>query len=140
MPENIHIKKVNGKTYIRCPVRKKWLVLTPEEQVRQYMIERLTGQYGYPLKYLSAEKTLTLHELKKRYDIVVYDRHLKPVILVECKAPDVILDDKALKQIAIYNLKLQVPSLAVSNGRHTYFFEVSGTEVRQVADLPGYTG
>lgn len=136
MAENINIKKENGKTYIFCLVRKKWLVLTPEEKVRQFTLKKLIEVYHYPLKYISAEKMVKVHDLKKRYDIVIYSQYLQPQILIECKAPDILLDEKTLKQIAIYNLKLQVPYLMVTNGHTEHCFEVKDGEVKQIKRLP----
>ncbi len=136
MAENINIKKENGKTFILCLVRRKWVVLTPEEKARQFTLKKLLELYHYPLKYISVEKMLVVHDLKKRYDIVVYSKDLQPKILIECKKPEIILDEKTLKQIAIYNLKLQVPYLMVTNGNHEYFFEVKDDEVKQIKDLP----
>jgi hypothetical protein len=138
MAENINIKKENGKSYIFCRIRKKWLILTPEEKVRQFTLQKLIEYYHYPEKFISTEKTLTVHGLRKRYDIVVYNRDLQPIILVECKAPAIMLDEKTLKQIAIYNLKMQVPFLMVTNGNKEYYFAVENIEARQISELPSY--
>jgi YHS domain-containing protein len=121
MTENINIKKEHGKTYIFCRIRKKWLILTPEEKVRQFTLQKLIGHYQYPEKFISAEKTLTVHGLR---------------ILVECKAPAITLDEKTLKQIAIYNLKLQVPFLMVTNGNQEYYFAIENNATKQINELP----
>src|SRR5690606_10346837 len=72
------MKTENGKDFVFCVVRKKWLVLTPEEWVRQNFILALTQLYHYPLSLVAVEKRIQIHELTKRFDIVVYDRNIQP--------------------------------------------------------------
>jgi len=132
------LKKVDDKTFIFDIVRKKWIVFTPEEQVRQYCIRYLTATLLVPLSFISVEKSLTINGLKKRYDIVVYNKMLKPVLLAECKAETEVLDEKVCKQIAIYNLQLQVPYLWISNGIKNYYFSLNENKILQIPALPFY--
>lgn len=132
------LKKVDDKTFIFDIVRKKWIVFTPEEQVRQYCIRYLTATLLVPLSFISVEKSLTINGLKKRYDIVVYNKILKPVLLAECKAETEVLDEKVCKQIAIYNLQLQVPYLWISNGIKNYYFSLNENKILQIPALPFY--
>ena len=108
-----NIKIANNVKYILCAIRKKWIVLTPEEKVRQYILQVFINE-GYPQKYISVEKMLKVNDLSKRYDIVVFNRQLQPKILIECKAEFIDISEKTLRQIATYNTQLQVPFYMVS--------------------------
>ncbi|MBK9329313.1 MAG: type I restriction enzyme HsdR N-terminal domain-containing protein [Sphingobacteriales bacterium] len=132
------IRIANNKKYILCVIRKKWIVLTPEEKVRQYILHQLIHEQHYPLQYISVEKTLKVNELCKRYDIVVYNQSLEPKILVECKAEFIEIKEKTLQQIATYNLKLNVPFLMVTNGKISYRFEVKEGNSVQISGFPPF--
>lgn len=98
------------------PLRRKWLVLTPEEWVRQHVLNYLAQDEGCPSSLTSLEHTISLNGLSKRADIVVHDRMGKPLLLVECKAPSVRMDQKVFEQAARYNLVFRLPFLLVTNG------------------------
>lgn len=98
------------------PLRKKWLVLTPEEWVRQHVLNHLVHDLNCPITLVSAEHTIVLNGLTKRADLVVHGREGRPLLLVECKAPHVRMDRKVFEQAARYNLVFRVPYLLVSNG------------------------
>ena len=98
------------------PLRKKWLVLTPEEWVRQHMLNHLIQDLSCPASLISLEHTISLHGLTKRADIVVHDRAAKPLLLVECKAPHIKLDQRVFEQAARYNVVFRVRFLMVTNG------------------------
>lgn len=134
IPPNIRV--ANNTKYILCAIRKKWLVLTPEEKVRQFILHRLINEQGYPQKYISVEKTLKVNELSKRYDIVVFNRALEPKILIECKAEYIELKEKTLQQIATYNTKLQVPFLMVTNGNTSFLFLIKDETSTQINGFP----
>lgn len=133
-----NIKTANNTKYILCSVRKKYIQLTPEEKVRQFTIQLLVNNLQYPLKYISVEKTLTVNELKKRYDIVVFNRSLQAKILIECKAEYIELKEKTMLQIATYNTKLQVPYLMVTNGNSYFYFEIKDETSVQINSLPKF--
>jgi hypothetical protein len=133
-----NIKTANNKKYILCAVRKKYILLTPEEKVRQYTLHVLVNEYQFPLKYISVEKTLRVNELKKRYDIVVFNRALNPKILIECKAEYISIKENTLQQIATYNIKLQVPYLMVTNGNNHFYFQIKDETSVQINNLPLY--
>jgi type I site-specific restriction endonuclease len=97
-------------------VRKKWLVLTPEEWVRQHLLNYLIVVKKISPSSIAIEKTLQLNDLKKRYDIVVYSRDLKPYLIVECKAPYVELNSLVVEQALRYNLTIKAELLMISNG------------------------
>lgn len=103
--------------YVFDAIRKKYILLTPEEWVRQHLLHFLMHNYGYPRSLISVEKQLMLNTMRRRTDIVLYNRLGKPALIVECKAPSVPLSQATFEQIARYNLTLRVPYLWVSNGR-----------------------
>ena len=97
-------------------IRKKFVALTPEEWVRQNFLKYLIAEKGIPLSLIAVEKALRLHGMLKRTDIVAYDRNGKALLLVECKAPGVKIDQKVFDQAAMYNMKFRVNYLVVTNG------------------------
>lgn len=116
----IQVKKENQKTLIFDPIRKRYLVLAPEELVRQMVIQYLIREKNFQPTRIGVEKGLKVNSLSKRCDILIYDQNMTPLILAECKAPGVAIDEKAFDQIARYNLPLQVKYLLVTNGINTY--------------------
>ncbi len=117
---DLRLKKENGKTLIFDPIRKKHLVLAPEELVRQLFLQYLIQDRSYSASRIRTEKGIRVHELYKRCDILIYDKTPSPFLLVECKAPAVKITQAAFEQIARYNLPLQVKYLVVTNGIQTY--------------------
>ena len=101
-------------------IRKKWLLLTPEEWVRQQTLHHLIDNYGYRKNLFSVEKQLQWNGLKRRSDIVYYNSAGAPQLLIECKAPEVALQQNAFDQAARYNLALQVPYLAITNFKQSF--------------------
>ena len=117
-PYQPKIKKENKKELIFDEFRKRWVVLTPEEWVRQNFLQYLTQIKKYPASLIAIEKEIKLGELKKRFDIVVYDSHTKPWMIIECKEMNVALDRSVLDQVLRYNINLQVPYLVITNGSY----------------------
>ena len=101
-------------------VRKKKVALTPEEGVRQWLIDELSQNYGYPLNLMCCEYAIDLNGVKYRGDLVVLDKKLNPVLIAECKAPGVKISKNSFKQILRYNLSLKVNYILVTNGLETY--------------------
>lgn len=141
----IHFSKYNFKItadgeqqMIFDIIRKKNVVLTPEEWVRQHIVHYLINDYGFPKSLISLEKQLVLNELSKRTDIVLYNQLASPCMIVECKAPEVKITQKTFDQIARYNLTLQVPYLWVSNGKTNFVCHVdlSKRKVHFLETLP----
>jgi hypothetical protein len=120
----IKLENRNGMPSIWDHVRKKWLQLTPEEYVRQHFIHFLISTHKYPASMISVEKGLDVLRLAKRTDIVVYDNSGAPFLLIECKAPQVTIDQWTLEQVSAYNLTLKAPYVAVTNGLRHYFFKI----------------
>lgn len=113
---NIKIREVDGRREVFCLVRNRFVALTPEEWVRQHMLQYLHFQLGYPLELIQVEGAITLNGMTRRCDIVVYDSQVRPYIIVECKQETVSLTQKVLDQASRYNLVLQVPYLCLTNG------------------------
>jgi hypothetical protein len=117
------IKSSENKYFIFDIVRKKYMVLTPEEWVRQHMIHYLIVAKNYPISLIAVEKKVTVNKLTKRTDILVFNSKGTPHIIVECKAPSIKITQDAFDQIARYNLKLEANYLIVTNGlTHFYSF------------------
>lgn len=114
------LKEEGGKLYILDPSRRKYIMLTPEEWVRQNCLHYLRDVKKYPISLLAVEKGIRINNQNLRYDIVAYNKKAKPILLVECKAPEVKIDQTTFDQIAVYNLELNVPFLLVTNGIDHY--------------------
>lgn len=110
------INTSNGKRVIFDCLRRCYVALTPEEWVRQHFINMLLTQKGYPAALTANEVGITLNGMSRRCDSVVYDKQLRPRVIIEYKAPTVKIDAKVFAQIARYNLVLKVDYLIVSNG------------------------
>ncbi len=120
-PFEYKLKKAEGKLWIFDIIRKKYIVLQPEEWVRQHFVHHLINQGACPRSLIKVEGGLIFNQLKKRSDIVVFDQHGKPWMIVECKSTDVEVNENTLFQAATYNKTLQAPYLVVTNGvRHLY--------------------
>ena len=102
------------------PLRKKEVALTPEEDVRQWFISRLHSLIGVPMHMMMSEVGFSIGDKKLRADIVVYGRNASPVAVVECKRPDIELDQAVLDQAVVYNMVLNVRYIFITNGRSTF--------------------
>lgn len=114
----IKTRQAESFTEIFDVIRKKWLLLTPEEWVRQNMIQFLLHVMQYPSSLIAIEKEIRLAELKKRCDIVVYDRNQSPWMIIECKEMKVALSQKTLDQILRYHISLPAKYLIITNGSY----------------------
>jgi hypothetical protein len=115
-------KREGEKTYVFDPIRKKYVVLTAEEWVRQQLLVHLITVKKYPSTLLSVEKQLLVGTRKRRYDIVVY-KFDKPWLIIECKRDTEILNDNVLQQILSYNSALSVSFLVVCNGNELFCYD-----------------
>ena len=135
-PYQPKIKKENEKEFIFDEFRKRWVVLTPEEWVRQNFLQYLTQIKKYPASLIAIEKEIKLGELKKRFDIVVYDSHTKPWMIVECKEMNVALDRTVLDQVLRYNINLQVPYLVITNGSYCMAMTFEKDKMVEMGEMP----
>ncbi|MBQ6791015.1 MAG: type I restriction enzyme HsdR N-terminal domain-containing protein [Paludibacteraceae bacterium] len=137
----------NGKEQIFCEWRHRWVRLTPEEWVRQQLLHRLVEQLGYPASLIAVEVSLEkiindklpITNKKLRADAVVYNRAMKPLMLIECKAETVPLTQKTLDQAVIYNRRLNVPYLLLYNGPQTIFVDLTEENLRFSDSIPQLT-
>ncbi len=116
----VKTKYQEGQQLIYDQIRKKYVLLTPEEWVRQHFINYLIDNLGYPRSLIKVESGISVNKLSKRTDIVVYDKEIKPHLLVECKAANVDLNEKAFNQLSIYNRTLKANYLIITNGLKHY--------------------
>jgi hypothetical protein len=115
------LKSNENKTLIFDNLRKKYMVLTPEEWVRQHFVQFLIEEKKYPISLIALEKQLTINNRKKRTDILVFNKEGYPDIIVECKAPKIKITQATFDQIARYNLKLNANFLIVTNGLEHFY-------------------
>ena len=120
------------------PVRRRWVALTPEEEVRQQTIHMLHEGYGYPLELMQVEGAISVNGMARRCDIVAYGTDGRPLLIVECKRPDVPIDQRVCDQACRYNTVLQVPLLLLTNGRQQVVIEIDYQRraLRQLPELP----
>lgn len=135
---NLKVKSEDGVPYLYDAIRKKYMVLQPEEMVRQLTICFLVESIGFNQQRLQVEKQVIINGRSKRYDIVVYDEDLLPYLLVECKAPSVHINQSTFDQLAIYNFSLKAPFSMVTNGINSYFYYVDHIEhsYKMIATIP----
>lgn len=114
-------KNSENKVAIFDVIRKKFIILTPEEWVRQHTVQFLLEEKKYPKSYINVEKLIKVNDTSKRYDIAVFKPNGELFLLVECKAPEVVISQDTFDQIARYNLKLKAEYLMVTNGINHYF-------------------
>ncbi len=134
------IKKQAKKLYIFDEIRKKYIFLTPEEWVRQHFIQYLIIQKKYPKSLIAVEKEIKVNTLKKRFDILVFNKYGKHDIVVECKAPKVKITQQTFDQIARYNLSLEANYLIVTNGLEHYYCKMDYQKQQYVflENIPDY--
>ena len=139
-PYPARVKEADGRRQIFDILRRKYVALTPEEWVRQHFIHYLIGYKGYPAALLANEVPLQVGEKKVRADSVLYDRQLRPRLIIEYKAPTIPLTQKVFDQITVYNLLLHVDYLIVSNGLETYICKMDHTNhtYRFLEMIPDY--
>ena len=117
-------KNSENKVSIFDEIRKKFVILTPEEWVRQNVVRFLLDEKKYPKSYINVEKLIKINDLSKRYDIVVFQPNGKIFLLIECKAPEVPISQNTFDQIARYNMVLEAEYLMVTNGLNHYFCQI----------------
>lgn len=134
-PHDFRIKEENGKEWIFDEMRKQWVRLTPEEWVRQNMLQYLVQIKKYPASLIAVEKEITLGELKKRFDILVY-KASKPWMIIECKEMNVPLTDSVLRQVLNYNISVQADFMVITNGTANYGFALQNGKAEPLVQFP----
>ena len=141
LPIYQHRTKVDGnKKLIFDIIRKKYVALTPEEWVRQNFIHYLINEKNYPAPLIAVEMTLKVNTVTRRCDIALYNNTGKPIVIVECKAADVKINQKTFEQIANYNIELKVDYLIVTNGINHYCCKIDYelNTFQFLKDIPDY--
>lgn len=133
------IKEEGGKHYIFDSLRKSWILLTEEEWVRQNFVHYLVQVLDYPAAFIALEKEISLHGLRKRFDLLVYDSSHRPWLMVECKAPEVALSEDVLQQALRYNISVPVDYLVITNGNNTVGWKKEGGGLKMMEQLPGWS-
>lgn len=137
---SLKTKVVNSKEYLFDELRKKWILSTPEELVRQQFWKYLHFEKQYPVSLMAIEKTIVLNGLKKRFDLLIYDRNGNPHIIVECKSRKIKIDESTMDQILSYQYKIGAKYLILTNGINTYCLEIdlASKKVNYLKDIPRY--
>ena len=137
---SFRFKNSENKVSIFDTVRKKFIILQPEEWVRQHCVHYLLTEKKYPLSLINVEKELIINNLKKRYDIVIFNPHGDVHLMVECKAPQIEIDQSTFDQIARYNLSVKATYLMVTNGLQHYYCQMDFKAKSYVflKDIPEY--
>jgi hypothetical protein len=130
------IKKEDNATYIFDSIRKMWLLLTEEEWVRQNFVHYLVAILKYPSTVIALEKEIMLNDLKKRFDVLIYNQDHHPWMLVECKAPEVALNEHVLEQVLRYNISVPVEYIVITNGENTVAWKKDEGELKLLEELP----
>lgn len=129
------LKEVDGEKFIWDSIRQMWLLLTPEEWVRQHVIAWLIGYKGIPALRISQEYPVNINGQHQRADIVVVDNFAKPYILVECKAPNIEIDNEVVMQATRYNAVVKARYILLTNGKELYCFEYADGKYRAVTNF-----
>ena len=139
-PFKYRLKSKENKVSIFDVIRKKFIILQPEEWVRQHCVHYLINTKKYPISLINVEKELNINGLKKRYDIVVFDTNGNIHLIVECKAPNINIEQSTFDQIARYNLALNASYLMVTNGINHYYCQMDliGKRYEFLRDIPSY--
>ena len=137
---NFRFKNSENKVSIFDEIRKKFIILTPEEWVRQHVVRYLLEEKKYPKSLINVEKVLSVNGLRKRYDVVVFNPDGSIFVLVECKAPEIKTAQATFDQIARYNLALKAQFLMVTNGHNHYFCQMDFENEKYafLKELPDY--
>ena len=128
-----------GRTYVFDPLRRRFVALTPEEEVRQKVLYLLVEQLHVPAGLVAVEYSVKVNGLDKRADVVVFGTEGRPLMVVECKAPSVVLTHTVLEQALRYHSTLQPKFLLLSNGASTYCLKVEDGAVHALDHLPDFT-
>ena len=132
------IRKQNNKEEIYCIIRKRWLLLTPEEWVRQNFLIYLTEVKNYPIALIAVEKQFIVSEVKKRFDILVFDKLTNPKIIIECKEMSIRINENVFHQVLSYYSAIQSSYIIITNGTHTLGFKRNQQDIIPITEIPDW--
>lgn len=135
------IKEDRGKKYIFDEIRRRFVLLTPEEWVRQHLVNFLVTHKNFPLSLISVEKGFKNNQRKQRYDLLVFDRKGEPLMMIECKAPGIDINQHVFDQAGRYNNKYKAAYMLISNGMNHYCCLINKTsrQYRFLQEIPDYS-
>jgi type I site-specific restriction-modification system R (restriction) subunit len=133
----LKLRNHNDNVEVFDPVRKKWIILTEEEKVRQYCIHQLINERNIPISHMAVERQIEVNGLMNRYDIVVFNKQGAPWVVIECKAPHIELTQEVIEQVGRYNKTLKAEIVGVTNGAARLFFKID-YESEQISILPDF--
>ena len=135
---DLRLRNLSDALQVWDVVRKKWVALTPEEWVRQHLIHFLRDHRGWSESLMAVEKSVQFNGLNRRPDVVLYTSTMKPLLLAECKAPEVAISQAVLDQAVNYNRALGVDFVLVTNGLHTSccFIDSEQAAIQWLNDIP----
>jgi hypothetical protein len=136
-PHDFRMRTSDGKEQVFDEFRRQWVRLTPEEWVRQNILQYLVQVLQYPPTLIAVEKEIRLGDIKKRFDILVYHK-AKPWMIIECKEMNVPLSETVLSQVLNYNRALETDFIIITNGNHTAGFAVCNGKAEALSALPAY--
>jgi len=138
----LKIKLVGDTMQVFDNVRKKYFNLTSEEWVRQHFIHYLHNVKNYPFGLMRVEKMLKYNNMKNRADIVLYNIYGNPIMIVECKSPEIKMNQESFNQVAKYNCNLRVDFLVVTNGMQHFCckMDYKNNNISFLNDIPDYLG
>jgi len=134
------IKQGKEKKYIFDEIRRRYVLLTPEEWVRQHLVKYLVEVKQFPRALIAVEKGFSQLRRKQRFDLLIHDRHGNPLMIAECKAPSVEINQNAFDQASRYNQKHKAPYLLITNGRKHYCCQLNlvNRQYRFLDEIPEY--
>lgn len=134
------IKEEHGKKYIFDEIRRRFVLLTPEEWVRQHTVNFLVKEKYFPMQLISVEKGFKQNRNRQRYDLLVYDRKGKPLMIIECKAPGVEINQHVFDQAGRYNHKHKAAYMLITNGLKHYccFIDMASKQFSFLKDVPDF--
>lgn len=135
--QNFKFKDEANSKLIFDEVRKRWVLFTPEEWVRQNFLQYLITVKAYPQSLIAVERGIKLNGLQKRCDIIIY-KNDKPFMVVECKEMNEPLDKNVLMQVLRYNMQLQVPYIIITNGTNNYGWRIEDDEAIEISEIPNF--
>jgi len=133
-------KEMDNQQYIFDIIRKKFVVVTPEEIVRQHLVHFLIEDRQFPKALINLEKVIRFNKMIRRFDLMVYDAEVQPLLIAECKAPNIPITQETFEQVATYNLVLQAPYVFVTNGLQHFCcnIDLKKRQFKYIADIPEY--
>ena len=137
-PHEFRMKKELEAEFIFDESRKRWVRLTPEEWVRQNFLQYLVQVKKYPLSLIAVEKEIMLGELRKRFDILVFDQQHQPWMMIECKAMEVDLSEEVLQQVLRYSITVPAPYLIITNGSFCAGWKKENGLLAEQTELPDW--